>query len=469
MHLDQQRPPGDSAEPVIDLTREPPTGSVEPNGTSGSKAVTSPRPFGLAAAIDKVLGGNSPIAVECYDGSRTGPADAATALVIRSPKALQYAVTAPGELGIARAYVSGELDVRGDMFEALALRGNLPEVRLKPGEWLDLARQLGIRSLRPLPPPPEEVRLRGRRHSQARDASAIAHHYDVSNDFYRLVLGPSMTYSCAVWPAADAELETAQATKYELVCRKLGLEPGMRLLDVGCGWGGMVMHAAQHHGVHAVGVTLSRRQAEWARRAVHEAGLDNRVEIRVQDYREVRDGPFDAVSSIGMFEHVGAAKLDEYFACLFGLVRPGGRLLNHGISRPANRGGRPRFMRRGFIDRYVFPDGELHEIGSVVSRIQQAGFEARHVEGLREHYALTLRSWVRNLEQSWSQAVAEVGEGRARVWRLYMAGSAVGFEDGTIQIHQVLAVRAEKGASGLPLRPDFEPQHNRARSVTVAG
>jgi cyclopropane-fatty-acyl-phospholipid synthase len=228
----------------------------------------------------------------------------------------------------------------------------------------------------------------------------------------------------------------------------------------------MVMHAAQHHGVHAVGVTLSRRQAEWARRAAHEAGLDDRVEIRVQDYRDVHDGPFDAVSSIGMFEHVGAAKLDEYFSCLFGLVRPGGRLLNHGISRPANRGGRPRFMRRGFIDRYVFPDGELHEIGSVVSRIQKAGFEARHVEGLREHYALTLRSWVRNLERSWSDAVAEVGEGRARVWRLYMAASAVGFEDAAIQIHQVLAVRAEKGASGFPLRPDYEPSHNRARPLT---
>ena len=164
----------------------------------------------------------------------------------------------------------------------------------------------------------------------------------MSNDFYRIVLGPSMTYSCAVWPTADAGLETAQATKYELVCRKLGLEPGMRLLDVGCGWGGMAIHAAQHHGVHAVGVTLSRRQAEWARRAVHEAGLDDRVEIRVQDYRDVHDGPFDAVSSIGMFEHVGVAKLDEYFSALFGLVRPGGRLLNHGhlAARRTGAGGR---------------------------------------------------------------------------------------------------------------------------------
>jgi cyclopropane-fatty-acyl-phospholipid synthase len=220
----------------------------------------------------------------------------------------------------------------------------------------------------------------------------------------------------------------------------------------------MAIHAARHHGVHAVGVTLSEPQAEWARRAVRDAGLDGAVEIRVQDYRDVDDGPFDAVSSIGMFEHVGAAKLDEYFTALFDLVRPGGRVVNHGIARPAGGRGRARFARRGFIDRYVFPDGELHEVGSVVSRMQQAGFEARHVEGLREHYALTLRAWVRNLEQHWTRAVAEVGDGRARVWRLYMAASAVGFEDSMLQIHQVLAVRTERGASGMPLRPDFEPE-----------
>jgi cyclopropane-fatty-acyl-phospholipid synthase len=301
--------------------------------------------------------------------------------------------------------------------------------------------------------------LHGRPHSKARDASAIAHHYNVSNTFYRMVLGPSMTYSCAVWPTPDAGLEIAQATKYELICRKLGLQPGQRMLDVGCGWGGMAIHAARHHGVHAVGVTLSEPQAEWARRAAHDAGLADRVEIRVQDYRDVHDGPFDAVSSIGMFEHVGAAKLDEYFDALFRLVKPGGRLLNHGIARSAAVHARARFARRGFIDRYVFPDGELHEVGSVVSRIQKAGFEARHVEGLREHYALTLRQWVRNLEMAWPRAVAEVGEGRARVWRLYMAASAVGFEDGALQLHQVLAVRQEQGASGMPLRPDFEPSN----------
>ena len=413
------------------------------------------RKFGLAAAIGRLLGGEPPVAIECYDGSRIGPEDSASKLVVRSPLALRYVLTAPGELGFARAYVSGELDVQGDIFEVLALRDNLPDVKLGASDWLDFARLAGSAGLRPLPPPPEEARLHGRRHSKERDAAAIAHHYNVSNDFYRMVLGPSMTYSCAVWSSPDGTLEDAQAAKHELVCRKLGLEPGMRLLDVGCGWGSMVIHAAKHHGVRAVGVTLSDRQAEWARRAVGEAGLEARVEIRVQDYRDVRDGTFDAISSIGMFEHVGAAKLDEYFATLRRLIRPGGRVLNHGIARPGSTRERPRFARRGFIDRYVFPDGELHEVGSVVSRMQRADLEARNVEGLREHYALTLRAWVRNLESVWPQAVAEVGAGRARVWRLYMAASALNFEAARTQIHQVLAVREDHGASGLPLRPDW--------------
>jgi len=236
---------------------------------------------------------------------------------------------------------------------------------------------------------------------------------------------------------------------------KLELEPGMRLLDVGCGWGGMVLHAAEHHGVRAVGVTLSRRQAEWAAKAASEAGVADRVEIRHQDYRDVHDGPFDAISSIGMFEHVGLSQLEVYFRGLRRLLRPGGRLLNHGISRPPNAG-HTRFRRNSFIDRYVFPDGELHEIGAVVSAIQGRGLEVRHVESLREHYALTLRAWVRNLESSWDEAVAEVGPGRARVWRLYMAASALNFEAGSTQVHQVLAVRPDRGRSGLSLRPRFE-------------
>jgi cyclopropane-fatty-acyl-phospholipid synthase len=416
---------------------------------------------GLAGVIEALLGTELPIAVEAYDGTRMGPADAGATLVVRSPAALQRLLTAPGELGFARAYVEGHLDVEGDMFTALALRDHLPDVRLTRRQWVDVLRLVtaagGLRALRPLPPPPEEVRLHGRRHSRARDAAAVAHHYDVSNQFYRLVLGPSLTYSCAVWRDPSISLEDAQAAKHELVCRKLGLEPGMRLLDVGCGWGGMVLHAAEHHGVRAVGITVSARQADLAAKRVAEAGLADRVEIRLQDYRDMTDGPYDAISSIGMFEHVGLVSLGVYLQRLHGLLRPQGRLLNHAIARPP--GDRPRFARASFIDRYVFPDGELHEIGEVVSAMQRESFEVRHVESLREHYALTLRRWVANLEAGWDEAVAEAGIARARIWRLYMAASALNFEAARTQVHQVLAVRADGGRSDMPLRPSFDREH----------
>ena len=410
----------------------------------------------LAPLVDEVLGGDIPLAVEAYDGSRAGPDDASTTLVVRSPDALRRILTAPGELGIARAYVAGDLDIDGDVWELLALRDRMPNVRLAPAALLRLVEELGgWRKIRRVAPPREEARLHGRRHSPARDAAAIRHHYDVSNAFYRLVLGPSMTYSCAVFRDPAESLEQAQANKYELICRKLGLEPGMRLLDVGCGWGGMAIHAAAHHGVRAVGVTISKRQAELAEKRAAEAGLSELVEIRVQDYREVADGPYDAISSIGMFEHVGEARLAEYFTRLRSLVRPGGRLLNHGISHPP--GQRARLPRRSFINRYVFPDGELHEVGRVVSITQQTGFEVRHLEALREHYGMTLRRWVANLEAAWDQAVEEAGEARARVWRLYMAASAMNFEAGRTQIHQILAATTtDDGDAAIPLRPVFE-------------
>jgi cyclopropane-fatty-acyl-phospholipid synthase len=417
----------------------------------------APRETSIADLVTAILGDDLPIGLRAYDGSTAGPAQATATLVLRSPDALRRIVTAPGELGFGRAYVAGDIDVEGDIFAALELRHRVPSLRLSREQWLQALRLAGAAGLRPLPPPPEEARLRGRRHSRARDAAAIAHHYDVSNDFYRIVLGPSLTYSCAVWESPEVGLEAAQAAKYELICRKLDLQPGMRLLDVGCGWGGMVIHAARHHGVRAVGVTVSRRQAELAEKRVAEAGLTGAVEIRLQDYRDIVDGPFDAISSIGMFEHVGLAQLRTYFDGLHALLTPGGRLLNHGISRPGTAGRRPRphFKRRSFIDRYVFPDGELHEVGTVVSAMQGRGFEVRHVESLREHYALTLRAWVANLEAGWDRAVELAGEGRARVWRLYMAACAVTFEDGNNQIHQVLAVRPDGGHSGLPLRPSF--------------
>jgi cyclopropane-fatty-acyl-phospholipid synthase len=407
----------------------------------------------LADAVAELLGDHIPIRIECYDGSALGPPNAGARLIVRSSDALSYLLTAPIDLGLGRAYVSGALDFEGDIFECLALHEYFPSVRLHRHQWATLARLAGMAGLRRPPIPAEEARLRGRRHTRARDAAAVSHHYDVSNDFYEMVLGSSMTYSCAVWPSDTTTLEEAQTAKYDLVCQKLALQPGMRLLDVGCGWGSMLIHAARHYGVRAVGVTLSHKQAEHAVDAVKEARLDDRVDIRVQDYRDVRDGPFDAISSIGMFEHVGAAKLNEYFACLYRLLSPQGRLLNHGIA--SRDGARAGIRRRGFIDRYVFPDGELHEVGSVISRIQRAGFEARHAESLREHYARTLRAWVVNLEANWDEAVALVGVPRARIWRLYMAASALGFEDGRIQVWQTLAVRSDDGVSEMPARPDW--------------
>ncbi len=415
----------------------------------------------IGALLEGLLGSDLPVALDAYDGSHVGPRDAPARIIVRSPDALARIVRAPGELGFGRAYVAGDLEVEGDIFAALALRDHLPDVRLDRQQWVAAAKLAGARALKRLPPPPEEARLHGRRHSKERDAAAIAHHYDVSNEFYRHVLGPSMTYSCALWTDPSITLEAAQVNKHELISRKLGLEPGMRLLDIGCGWGGMLLHAAEHHGVRAVGVTLSRRQAELAEKHVAECGLAGKVEVRLQDYRDVVDGPYDAISSIGMFEHVGTAQLRVYFDRCYALLRPGGRFVNHAISRPAApRGsifaGGSRFARRGFIERYVFPDGELHEIGAVISAIQDAGFEARHMESIREHYALTLRKWVANLEANWDACVAESSPGRARVWRLYMAASALQFEANRTQVHQVLATKTEAGRSGLPLRPRFE-------------
>lgn len=411
--------------------------------------------------IDAFLGEEPSIAFRFWDDSALGPTDSPSTVLVRSSHAFRRLFWSPNELGLGRAYVAGEIDIEGDIFSALALgdglanRGGRARIGFGPQRWADLLKavvRLGALGL-PLAPPPEEARLKGPRHSRARDAAAISHHYDVSNDFYRLVLGESMTYSCACFDRVDATLEDAQVHKYEVVCNKLGLEPGMRLLDVGCGWGGMIMHAAKKYGVEAVGITLSRNQADYATKAVSEAGLATRVQVRYQDYRDISDGPFDAISSIGMFEHVGLIRLSQYFEILFGLLRPGGRLLNHGIScRPGRAGIDPE----SFVGRYVFPDGELVEVGRVATSMQERGFEVRDVESLREHYALTLRRWVANLERNWKDAVELVGQARSRIWRLYMAGSALSFEGGRINVHQVLAVKpGAGGVSKMPLRRAF--------------
>jgi len=409
----------------------------------------------LGGLLVELLGDDLPLQVRAYDGTELGPTDAKAAIVIHSPDALRRILTRPGELGFARAYVAGDIDIDGDIFELFRLRDRIPSPKLSPAQLLRVARMMHLRDLVPLPPPPEEMpKRRFGLHTIRRDAQSVRHHYDVSNRFYEMVLGPSMTYSCAVFDPPHADLAEAQAAKHELICAKLGLQSGMRLLDVGCGWGALARHAATHHGVDVVGVTLSPVQARWAKARNERDGLSDHIEIRVQDYREVADGPFDAISSVGMFEHVGAERMGVYFSHLYELLDEGGRFLNHAISRPA--GQPPGIDADSFVGRYVFPDGELLEVGRAVSAMAGAGFEVRHVEDLREHYVRTLRTWVANLEANWGEAVAEVGAARTRIWHLYMAGSAAGFEANRIQIHQTLGVKTgADGESGMPNRPDW--------------
>ena len=401
----------------------------------------------LAGALDAILGVEQlPVRIRAWDGSEIGPASAPT-VSVRSRRALRRLLWSPGELGLARAYVAGELDADGDLYEVFTALSSLGRLasdsprRPSMREWRELLRSaLVLGALGPPPPlPPEEYarRVRGRRHTKARDASAVRHHYDVGNDFYALVLGPSLVYSCAVWTDEHTGLEAAQEAKLDLVCRKLGLAPGARLLDVGCGWGSLALHAAQRYGVDVVGVTLSPQQAALARRRVDEAGLSDRVTIRVQDYRDVSDGPFDAISSIGMAEHVGRSAMSTYVSALYRLLRPGGRLLNHAIAWS----GEETTWDDGFIARYVFPDGELLRLHETVAALEAGGLEILDVEALRRHYALTLRAWVDNLEKHWDQAIALTSPGRARVWRLYMAASALSFEGGRLGVNQVLVRR----------------------------
>jgi cyclopropane-fatty-acyl-phospholipid synthase len=410
----------------------------------------------IVVILERILGAPVPLRIRAWDGSVAGAADGPT-LLINSRRGLRRVLWQPDEVGLGRAWVSGEIDLNGDLEQALTRfesvgRDLAARRQLSLRERVEVLRAaalLGVIGFPPTPPP-EEIALSGQRHSMSRDRVAVTHHYDVGNDFYEIVLGPSMTYSCAYWARPDDptySLEDAQRDKLELICRKLGLGSGMRLLDVGCGWGSLVVHAAREHGVQAVGITLSQEQAEYARKRVVDEGIADLVDIRVQDWRDAVDQPFDAIASVGMAEHLGSERWGEYARALHGLLVPGGRLLNHQIVRRPG----PDRPGRTFIGAFVFPDGELLPLSDVVAAIESADLEVRDVESLREHYGRTLRRWVNNLERQWDRAVAFAGSGRARVWRLYMTASALSFDAGRIGVAQVLAVRRQAhGGSGLP-------------------
>jgi cyclopropane-fatty-acyl-phospholipid synthase len=380
-----------------------------------------------------------PFTVELWDGTSVPSTNGGgPTFQVRSPDAFAHALRAPGQLGLGRAYVSGALavDDLDDVLEVLDGWEPPPlDRRAQARLALAAARASGLR--RPPPAPRSELQLRGRRHSPERDARAVRHHYDVSNDFFKLFLGESLTYSCALFSRGAKTLEEAQEAKLELVCTKLALEPGQRVLDVGCGWGSFALHSAANHGVSVVGITLSEPQARLARERAAEHGLADRVEIRVADYRELGDEPFDAVASIGMVEHVGAAQIDVYARQVARLVRPGGRVLNHGIARL--RVGDPE--AGPFSERYVFPDAAPLHLSRIQTAMERAGLETEHVEGLRSDYAETLRHWARNLDDNLEEATRLAGPERVRVWRLYLRAARRGFESGFTSVYQVRCSR----------------------------
>jgi cyclopropane-fatty-acyl-phospholipid synthase len=374
-------------------------------------------------------------------------------LVLTHPASLVRILWPPGELTAAEAFVRGDWDVEGDLVAALALRHDLRVGSRELLALLPLAPAM-LRAAAFARAPERAARLRGGKHTPRRDAEAVRHHYEAGNDFYALWLDDRMVYSCAYFPDATANLDEAQEAKLELVCRKLRLEPGDRLLDIGCGWGGLVTWAAEHHGVSAVGITLSEAQAALARERIAARGLAARCRVDVTDYRALAGETFDKVASVGMVEHVGVAQLPAYFRQAARLLRPGGLFLNHGISPvvPRDHSLGSRVLRQGgFIQKYVFPDCELPLLHEMAAAAVEAGLELRDVESLREHYALTLRHWLGRLERRRADAERVLGVTAYRIWRLYLAGAAGEFERAQNTVFQALYVKPDRGRSRLPL------------------
>ncbi|WP_405619905.1 class I SAM-dependent methyltransferase [Streptomyces sp. NBC_01508] len=421
----------------------------------------------LLPLAEQILGARLPLRLRAWDGSTAGP-EGAPVVVLRSRRALRRLVWQPDELGLAQAYITGDLDIDGDLTDGLrTVWGAARERGPRPPELTlaDRARAVGtmlrLGAIGPRPPvPSSQARLGGALHSKARDRAAISHHYDLSNDFYALLLDETMAYSCGYWTTGEGEVEgeggaagygsaDAQRDKLELVCRKLGLRPGSTLLDIGCGWGSLTLYAAETYRTRVTAVTLAAEQARYVTEQVTARGLTELVEVRLSDYRDIEAGSYDAVSTIEMGEHVGDAEYPGFTATLHRMLRPGGRVLVQQMSRGAVAPG-----GGAFIESYIAPDMHMRPLGDTVSLLEGAGLEVRAVEAMREHYTRTIRAWHRTLEERWAQFGALVGEETARVWRLYLVGSALAFEEGRMGVDQILAVRpTDRGRGDLPPTP----------------